>query len=173
MKNFVLMLVLIVTSQCYASNVPRNRHLTETPVSDLYRTIDVKILRSNNEQEVRKLISEKATIIRELVRIYEGDFSSLTDEEVFVAGAAIAAIEMDNNGKLAGPLVGPGDAFKCLIAAIGAVTGINSLVSTITGASMATVVGVVTTIFRTYFSAFMAAYAVYEFGSCMGWWSDF
>ena len=56
------------------------------------------------------------------------------------------------------------------MAAVGAVTGIGTLASTIQGATMATALGVVETIFGVYFSAFAAAWAVYEFGDCMGWW---
>ena len=56
------------------------------------------------------------------------------------------------------------------MAAVGTVTGIGTLASTIQGATMATALGVVKTIFGVYFSAFAAAWAVYEFGDCMGWW---
>ncbi|MBC7535603.1 MAG: hypothetical protein H7258_07925 [Ferruginibacter sp.] len=52
---------------------------------------------------------------------------------------------------------------------VGAVTGISSFVAAVEGATMAIAFGVVKTIFDVYFSVFGAAWAVYEFGDCMGW----
>ena len=85
----------------------------------------------------------------------------------------VAAIEKDNP-KLCSKLVSlsfrsPGSPFWFLMSVVGAVTGISSFVAAVEGATMAIAFGVVKTIFDVYFSVFGAAWAVYEFGDCMGW----
>ena len=165
-----------LNTQCLNSTAPRKGYGAYKCLSDLYSTIDPKILVSKDEDKLNKLFSEKAPLIRDYIKnSYGEDFSSLSDVQVFVAGTAVAAIEKDNlklNTETARYVIleGPGDAFSCLMAAVGAVTGIGTLASTIQGATMATALGVVKTIFGVYFSAFAAAWAVYEFGDCMGWW---
>ncbi|MBS1570885.1 MAG: hypothetical protein JST62_00605 [Bacteroidetes bacterium] len=174
MRNLILILALIVSSQCFGSTVPHNGMLKH--LSEFYRSFDSKILQSKDEEEIKKYLEEKVPFIRDYInKQYNVDFSSLSHEQVFVAGLIVISIEEDNpelNPDTAPylELKPPGNTFDCLMAAVGAVTGIGTLVSTIEGATMATVLGVVKTIFSTYFAAFAAAWAVYEFGDCMNWW---
>lgn len=176
MRKLILLLALIVSTQCFASIMPHRDHIAYSHLSELYRSFDPKNLTSENEDDIKKFISEKAPFIRDYIKDnYNEDFSSLSDEQVFAAGLAVVAIEEDNptlDSKTAPylELGSPGDTFNCLIAAIGSVTGIQSLVASIQGATMATVVGVVKTIFSTYISSFLAVWAIWEFGDCMGWW---
>jgi len=65
--------------------------------------------------------------------------------------------------------------FRCMMNAIGAVSGIGLMVNNFvtlwnSGASAATLLSTVKSIFKISAGWFAVGWAVYEFGDCVGWW---
>lgn len=65
--------------------------------------------------------------------------------------------------------------FRCMMSAIGAVAGLGEMARNFTalwnsGASVRTLLSTVKSIFKISAGWFAVAWAVYDFGDCVGWW---
>ena len=155
-----------VTSSGYEPVVTKYERL-----SDLFKTLDPRLLQSRDELAVAEYLTQlNAEIVSYVLTQYGEDLTgsfALDDPNLFCAGLLIAYAE-DYAGvdpATRAPVV------DCLLDAFGVSDIVNQINDILDGNGSITVsIQIIKKIGRRYLGWIGLAVAVYEFGDCMNWW---
>lgn len=184
MKTLSLILISIILSLSMNGNsfiFPSKAVTGYNSLADIFRTIDPAILPHGpiqpTEGELQstyvQVLNQKAAEIRNYVALkYREDLSDLSNIDVIVLGLGIVPFESRES---AAGFVTNEQIFNCFLDALQTAGGIYGLVQSFislwnNGASVGTLLSTVKSIFKVGGGWFMAAYGVYKFGGCVGWW---
>ncbi|HNU87155.1 MAG TPA: hypothetical protein PKJ94_02650 [Ferruginibacter sp.] len=183
MKKVSLLIIGLITSlSMFGSSFPVSPKKIKTynSVEEILRIIDPNVLphgpvadEFGGSTAYIEVLNQKATEIRNYIAAkYYEDLSSLSNLEVVMLG--VVMVPFESRDMMPG-YMSYEQMFRCMMNAIGAVSGIGLMVNNFvtlwnSGASAATLLSTVKSIFKISAGWFAVGWAVYEFGDCVGWW---
>lgn len=151
--------------------------LNTNRASQILSSIDHTLLPNSPYEEALntppfiEVLNQKGNELRSYISTEYGEnLSQFSNSDMILIGLILIPFEERDFQRLSN-----GQAFSCLMGAIGAVLGIGSLVREFSaawsgGLTARSLISIIGRMAGTYLAWFMVGWAVKEFGECVGWW---